>query len=80
MYYPYEQNMMGSFGSSGTLMFLMMVIFMVIITWILIKAFNKSETRPTSSSAATTLEVLKMRYAKGEIDENQLTAMKKNLE
>ena len=80
MYYPYDQNMMGNFGSYGVLMFLMMVIFIVIISWLLLKAFNKTESKAGRSSSASPLEVLKMRYAKGEIDEDQLKAMKKNIE
>lgn len=80
MYYPYEQNMMGNFGSFGILMFLMMVIFIVVITWVIVKTFNKTETKTTGPNAASSLEILKMRYAKGEIDETQFKVMKKNLE
>ena len=80
MYYPYEQNMMGNFGSVGVLMFLMMVIFMVIIAWVIVRAMNKTDIKTTDSTATSTLEILKMRYAKGDIDEIQFKAMKKNLE
>ncbi len=80
MYYPYEQNMMGNFGSIGVVMFLMMIIFMVIITWLVVRAMNKTEIKTTDSSATSTLEILKMRYAKGDIDESQFNAMKKNVE
>ena len=80
MYYPYEQNMMGNFGSAAVLMFLMMIIFVVIITWVILRVMNKPEIKTSDSSAASTLEILKMRYAKGDIDENQFKAMKKNIE
>ncbi len=80
MYYPYEQNMMGNFGSFGVIMFLMMFIFIIIIAWVIARSFNKPEPKTSDPDGASTLDIIKMRYAKGEIDEIQYKAMKKNLE
>ena len=66
-------HMMGNWGGFG--LFWWIVIPLVLLLVILfIKAFSKSERKNSDA-----LEILKIRYAKGEISKEELENIKKNL-
>lgn len=72
--------MMGyTFGMGGIFMGLVMIIFWVgvisLIVWLFMSLFQKSQQTETDSP----LEILRSRYAKGEITKQQFENMKKDV-
>lgn len=68
-------NMMGLFGG-GIMMLVFWVLLVLFIVWIVREVSGKN-TRSRSESDA--LEILKERYAKGEIDKKEFEEKKKDL-
>lgn len=68
-------NMMGWFGG-GIMMIAFWVLLVAIIVWA-VREIGGKNTRSGSSSNA--LEILKERYAKGEIDKKEFEEKKKDL-
>ena len=72
--------MMGGFGFGGIgmgvgLLFFVGLVFLVV--WLIGQSNYSGATRPTTSSSA--LEILKTRYAKGEITKAQYDQMKSDV-
>jgi putative membrane protein len=62
---------------------LWMVIFIIIILagiYFFTSGFRQESTRPISTSSTSSLEILKQRFAKGEITEEEFRKMKKEIE
>ncbi len=73
-------GMMGGYGS----MFLVPIIFIVIlglIIWVVVAALQKTNSSTESSAKASDdpLDILKRRYAQGEIDKEEYEMKKKDL-
>ncbi len=80
--WPMGPGMMGSMGWVGALMMLVFWILLIVglillIKWLLIK--TRSESAPKASSNSSALEILKERYARGEIDKEEFEEKKKDL-
>jgi len=77
-------NMMGDWGLGGGLsMFLGPLIWLVIIIgiiWFITQAGGLSFAGLTSSSTKSAMDILKERYAKGEIGKEEFEEKKKDLE
>ncbi len=80
----YDYGMMGPgmMGGFGT-MFLMPILWIVIlglIIWVVVAALHKpGEADSTAYKADSPMEILKRRYAQGEIDKEEYEAKKKDL-
>ena len=68
-------NMMGWFGG-GIMMLVFWVLFIIFIVWIVREISGKNSR---SRSDSNVLEILKERYAKGEIDKKEFEEKKKDL-
>ena len=66
-------NMMGSFGS-GIMMFVVWALVIIFILWIAREVREKN-----SKSSGNVIEILKERYAKGEITKEQFETMEKDI-
>jgi len=78
----YMPWMMGMMGYGWGFMFLIPIVFLVLIAlgaYYLITEFTKT-SRPASSRGERALEIIKERYAKGEITREQYLKMKEELE
>ncbi len=76
---PYDWGMHYMWGATGIGMMLMMLLFwgLVIVALVLgVRWLISQGKEPRSDSA---LETLRQRYARGEIDKDQLEAMKRDL-
>ena len=73
------RGMMGGFGT----MFLMSVLWIVVlglIVWAVVAAFHRpGESGSTAPKADSPMDILKRRYAQGEIDKEEYEAKKKAL-
>lgn len=72
--------MMNQFGNHGGAMgwgWIIGLILLVVIFWIIIRFFNQDRTNPSGNKSA--LDILKERYAKGEIDKEDFEKRKKDL-
>ena len=67
----------GMFFGGGLLMWLFWIVLLVVLVFVLKNVFG-SESKNSSSSEA--LEILKERFARGEIDEAEFEERKKHLE
>lgn len=80
--YGYGMMGPGMMGGYST-MFLMPILWIVVIgliIWAVVAAFRRpGESDITSRSADSALEILKRRYARGEIDKEEYEAKKKDL-
>jgi mono/diheme cytochrome c family protein len=63
--------------SGGWIMWLVSSILVIVLVYLLVRSLGAGGSRPTSSE--TPLDILKKRYARGEITKEQLDEMKKNL-
>ncbi len=75
---PYEYWGMPPFGG-GWGMMLMILIFWGLVIVALVLGIRWLITQGTESRADSSLDVLKKRYARGEIDKDQFEAMKRDL-
>lgn len=73
----YGNGMMGSFGWGGMFMGILFVILIGIIVFIVIKTARGTGSRLTNE---TPLEILKIRYAKGEISKDDFDKMKQAMQ
>ena len=73
------RNMMGGFGT----MFLMPILWIVLlglIVWAVVAALHRpGESDSTAQKADSPMDILKRRYAQGEIDKEEYEAKKKDL-
>jgi len=56
------------------------IFILLIILWLAFRTFRSGETNQTSSGQGTPLDILKERYAKGEIDKDEFEQRKKDLQ
>lgn len=74
----YNENMFGwSFGG-GFMMILFWVAIIIFIVWIVREMSGKNHSDKTSGPK-TSIDILKERYAKGEITKEQFESMKKDI-
>jgi putative membrane protein len=55
------------------------IIALFVIIWIVIKIANTGQNRKTDSSGESPLDIIKKRYARGEISKEEFEQMKKDL-
>lgn len=55
------------------------LVILVLIIWFVVTQFNKGKQDSQSGSQETPMDILKKRYAKGEITKEQFDKMKKDL-
>lgn len=53
--------------------------FMVIIVWVILKVMNQNKNSNTRVDNKSALDILKERYARGEIDKQEFDERKKDL-
>jgi putative membrane protein len=70
-------HMMGPWGG-GIFMWLLLLVLVVVLVYFLVRALGSGGSRPTPPNE-TALDILKKRYARGEITKEQFDEMKKNL-
>ena len=68
-------NMMGWFGG-GFMMILFWTAVIIFVVWLVREISGRNNEKPNSNSA---LEILKERYAKGEINKEEFEAKKKDI-
>ncbi len=73
--------MNGMFGGGMWFGWIFWIIILVIIIWAVVQFTNRNQqnNRLNSNSEETPLEILKKRYAKGEISKEEYEEIKKNL-
>lgn len=74
--------MMHRFGTHGWVMglwWIVGVILIVIIVWVVIKMTSKTNHSSRQQDNKSALDILKERYARGEIDKEEFEERKKNL-
>jgi len=74
--------MMGSdtvMGFGGGFMWVFWILLIVVLVWG-VKAFGDSTSGNNNQAEDSPLEILKKRYARGEIDEEEFTRRRKELE
>jgi len=74
--------MMGEFGGHGWGMgwwWIIGLIIVVAIVWMVVKGMNQNNSVSGSEPGKSALDILKERYAKGEIDKQEFEERKKNL-
>ncbi len=72
-------GMMTGFGGMG-LMAIVWIVFIGIIIWAIVAAVqNSAESKSTGSAIDSALDVIKKRYARGEIDKAEFNEKKKDL-
>jgi putative membrane protein len=72
-------GMMNGFGGMG-LMAIVWIVFIGVIIWAIVAAVqNSTESKSPGSAADSALDVLKKRYARGEIDKDEFNEKKKDL-
>jgi len=82
MWWPWGGHVLGMMGFGWSLMFLIPLLFLALIAvgaYYLFTEFTRS-SRPSSGGGKRALEILKERYAKGEITREQYLKMKEELE
>jgi len=67
----------GMFFGGGILMWLFWIVLLVVLVYVLKDVFASSGSKPSSEDA---LEILKQRFARGEIDEAEFERRKKHLQ
>lgn len=73
-------NMMGGWGSFGVLGWVSMFLFWILLVLGVIALFHYlGSSRKTTKDDKTPLEILKERYARGEIDKKEFQEKKKDL-
>ena len=80
MGYYYGCGNMGSGILGGILMLLIWILIIWFIIWIIRKAFMHSGRKWMPMNDENPIEILKKRYAKGEIDKKEFEERKKDLE
>lgn len=88
MGYGWGHGMMGNFGRQGVgMMFpflclggpLLWVLFIAGVIWLIATQVQKNGSGMTSTPRETPLDIIKARYAKGEITKEQFEEMKKDI-
>jgi putative membrane protein len=72
--------MMNQFGNHGWAMgwgWIIGLILLIIIIWVIVRTFNQGKMNQSESKSA--LDILKERYAKGEIDKEEFEKRKIDL-
>ncbi|HHH38009.1 MAG TPA: SHOCT domain-containing protein [Sedimenticola sp.] len=67
-------------GFGGPLMWIIWILLAVFIFWVLKSLFGGSDGRTGGSPPGTPLEILKQRFARGEIDEEEFRRRRQVLE
>jgi len=67
---------MHGFGLGGALMWLLLIVLVGVVIYFIIRQLNTGKSETTGE---TPLEILKKRYAKGEISKEEYEQMKKDL-
>ena len=67
------------FGHSMGWWWLIGLVFMVIIVWVVLKVLNQNKNSNTRVDNKSALDILKERYARGEIDKQEFEERKKDL-
>ena len=70
-------NMMGWFGG-GIMMIIFWILIILLVVW-LVKELKSSSSNSDRSNSKTALDILKERYAKGEIDKKEFEEKEKDL-
>jgi len=70
----------GMFGGMG-FGWILWIVFIAVIVWLVLQSNNKNQSKNNSSVIQDTpLDILKKRYAKGEISKEKFDQMKKDLD
>jgi putative membrane protein len=69
----------GYYGMGGGFMWLFPLIGLGIFLYVIYMIFNKTNTGNNATNSESALEVLKKRYARGEISKSEFEEMKKDL-
>jgi len=56
------------------------IVIVAVVIWAIIRIANTSQNRKSDTSGETPLDILKKRYARGEITKEQYEQMKKDLQ
>lgn len=67
------------FGHSMGWWWIIGLVFMVIIVWVILKVMNQNKNSNTRVDNKSALDILKERYARGEIDKQEFDERKKDL-
>lgn len=70
----------GQFGFGGIFMMVLAVIVIAVVIYLVVRSNGTSDNQRFFPSEEKPLDILKRRYANGEISEEQYNSMKKKLE
>ena len=76
---PYDWGMHYMWGPWGIGMMLMMLVFFGLVVAALVLGIRWLVTQGRESRSDSALDILRQRYARGEIDKDQLEALKRDL-
>ncbi len=82
---PYDRpmgrwdHMMGPYGYGGMFMWLILIVLVAVIIWFVIERSRGNENG-AGQARETPMEILKKRYAKGEITKEEFDRMKNEIE
>lgn len=75
--------MMGGYGGYGMGMgwwWIIGLIIVIAVVWMVVKGMNKNNQSTNQRTGKTALDILKERYASGEIDKEEFEERKRNLQ
>jgi len=76
---PYDWGMHYMWGATGIGMMLMMLVFFGLVIAALVLGIRWLVTQGRESRSDSALDILRQRYARGEIDKDQFEALKRDL-
>lgn len=68
------------FGFGGGIMWLVWILIIVAVIWVIRSAASSGNSKPPPTSRESALEILKTRYARGEISAEEYQRMRREIE
>jgi putative membrane protein len=73
-----DMGMMGYYGFGGVIMWILVIVLVAVVVYLIVQS-SKIKS-PTGAQGESPLDILKKRYAKGEITKEEFESMKKDIQ